>query len=338
MQRRAMRAVVVEAPGDQRALQVLDRPVPEPAAGELRIRVAWSAANWSDVQKRQGIYPNPQTYPLILGAEASGVVDAVGSGVPARRWIGRRVAALCGPRLCGGHAEHVAVPLEYVIPVPDGVGLELAAAFPLAALTAYHLLRTAHVVRRGDVILVHSAAGSVGLAITQIAQLVGAFVIGTVGTAAKVALVRKHGAQLVVDRSREDFVEAAMKFTGGRGVDLVIDSLGGEILPRSFDALRYYGRVINIGEASGEPDFPVRNKLYERSTSMAGYELLHAKPGATAWRRGVRFVTSRLESGELTMPIGGVFRIDEIARVHEIFEDRSNSGKLLLDIASRDVA
>lgn len=332
-----MRAVVVEEPGDGRALQVLDRPIPEPAAGELRIRVAWSAANWSDVQKRQGIYPNPQTYPLILGAEASGVVDAVGRGVP-RRWLGRRVATLCGPRLCGGHAEYVTVPVEYVIPVPDGVGLELAAAFPLAALTAYHLLRTAHDLRRGEVVLVHSAAGSVGLAVTQIARLLGAIVIGTVGTTAKADLVRQHGARLVVDRSREDFVEAAMQFTGGRGVDLVIDSLGGEILPRSFDALRFYGRLINIGEASGEPDFPVRNKLYERSTSMAGYELLHAKPGSTAWRRGVRFVTSRLESGELTMPIGGVFRIDEIARVHEIFEDRSNSGKLLLDIASRDVA
>lgn len=332
-----MRAVVVEAPGDRRALCVLDRPVPEPGPGELRIRVAWSAANWSDVQKRQGVYPDPQTYPMILGAEASGVVDAVGRGVP-RRWLGRRVAALCGPRLCGGHAEYVTVPLEYVIPVPDDVGLELSAAFPLAALTAYHLLRTAHDLRRGEVVLVHSAAGSVGLAVTQIAGLLGAIVIGTVGTAAKADLVRQHGARLVVDRSREDFVGAAMRFTGGRGVDLVIDSLGGEILPRSFDALRFYGRLINIGEASGEPDFSVRNKLYERSTSMAGFELLHSKPGSTVWQRGVRFVTSRLVSGELTMPIGGVFPIDEIARVHEIFENRSGSGKLLLDIASRDVA
>lgn len=326
-----MRAAVVERPGDRSALRVLDVPSPDPAPGALRIRVAWAATNWGDVQKRQGVYPDPQTYPLILGAEVSGVVDAVGVGV-SRRWLGRAVAALCGPMLRGGQAEWVSVPLEYVIPVPPGVALDVAAAFPLAMLTAFHLLHSAYPLRARETALVHAAAGSVGLAVTQTARLLGATVIGTVGSAAKAGIAYEHGAALVIDRSREDFVDYALRFTGGRGVDLVIDSLGGDVLPRSFDALRVYGHLINIGEASGDPEFPVRKKLYERSTSFAGFELLHAVPGSPRWRRGVRFVVRGLRRGDLRMPIGQVFALEEVARAHEVFESRSGTGKVLLDV------
>jgi len=328
-----MRAVVVERPGDRSVLTVVDRPPPEPAAGEVRIRVRYSAANWSDVQKRRGTYPDPVRYPVVLGAEVSGVVDAVGPDVPARL-AGRPVAALCGPGLVGGHAEYVTVPVDYLVPIPAGHPLDAAAAFPMAALTAYHLLRTAHDLRRTEVVLVHAAAGSVGLAVIQIARLLGATVIGTVGSAAKRRLPLAMGARLVVDRGTDDFVEAAMEVTSGRGVDLVIDSLGGEILPRSFDALRHYGRLINIGEAAGEPDFPVRKKLYERSTSMAGYELLHATPGSPGWRGGLRAVTSWIASGQLTMPIGGTYPMERIADVHAAFEDRTGEGKQLLRIGA----
>lgn len=326
-----MRAVLVDRPGDRSRLTIVDTEIPAPQPGEVRIRVAWSAANWSDVQKRKGIYPDPVGYPVILGAEVSGVVDAVGRAV-ARRWVGQRVAALCGPRLVGGHAEYVTVPVEYLLGVDDDLALDTACAFPLATLTAYHLLKTAHHLRPREVVLVHSAAGSVGLAVIQIARDVGATVIGTVGSASKTRLPREVGARLVIDRSTEDFVEAAMDITSGRGVDLVIDSLGGEILPRSFDALRHYGRLINIGEASGEPDFPVRKKLYQRSTSMAGFELLHARPGSSTWRRGVMYVTRRIGAGELTMPIGGRYPLERVADVHQIFEDRTGSGKHVLEI------
>lgn len=331
-----MRAVVVEHPGDRSTLRVLDLPIPDPGPGELRIRVAWAAANWGDVQKRLGIYPDPQTYPLTLGAEVSGVVDAVGPGV-SPRWLGRAVSALCGPMLRGGQAEWVSVPLEYTVPLRGRVGLDLAAAFPLAMLTAYHLLHSAYRLRPGETVLVHAASGSVGLAVVQVARLAGATVIGTVGRAAKAEIAYEHGAALVIDRSREDFVEGALQFTAGMGVDLVIDSLGADVLPRSFDALRIYGHLINIGEAAGEPAFAVRKKLYERSTSFAGFELLHAAPGSPRWRRGVRFVTRGIERGTLRMPIGHVFPLEEVARAHEVFESRSGTGKVLLDVAGARV-
>lgn len=140
------------------------------------------------------------------------------------------------------------------------------------------------------------------------------------------------GAEVVIDRSREDFVEVALEATGGRGVDLVIDSLGGEILPRSFDALRIYGHLINIGEAAGEPNFPIRKKLYERSTSMAGFEVLHAEPGSTRWRRGVRFVERLMGAGLLRIPIAAVLSLDEAAAAHALLEGRGTAGKVLLRV------
>lgn len=326
-----MRAVVVGRPSatGEPLLQAVDRPVP--GRGEVLLRVAFAAANWSDIQKRQGIYPDPVSYPVVLGAEASGTIVDVGGGV-SRDLIGKPTAALCGPRLVGGCAEYVAVPVSYLVPIPEGFSLADAAAFPLAALTAYHLLYTAHGIRRGEVVLVHAAAGSVGLALVQLAALAGARVIGTVGSTAKQDLPRQLGAERVVDRSREDFVAAALDATATRGVDLAIDSLGGEILPRTFDALRPFGRLINIGEAAGEPDFPVRKKLYERSTSMAGFEVLHAKPGSPRWRRGVRQVVAAASAGRLTIPIGNLMPLEQISEAHQALEGRTTQGKVVLQV------
>lgn len=331
-----MRAISVDRPGGRDRLRLIELPVPVPTPGEVLVRVAYSAANWGDVQKRQGIYPDPVEYPAILGGEVSGVVAAVGDGVR-RTKVGQRVAALCGPRLLGGHADHVAVPANYVLPVPAGLPLKAAATLPVAGLTAYHLLHTAHRVKRGETILIHAIAGSVGLALAQLGALAGATVIGTVGSAAKTRLPPRYGASLVIDRSREDFVAAAMKFTEGRGVDLVIDSLGADILPRSFDALRPYGRVINIGEAAGEPEFPVRKKLYERSTSLSGFEMLHAVPGSRIWRQGVDSIMALAAVGRLKIPIAGVFPLADCARLHEEFESRRTSGKLLLEVGGKGV-
>ncbi len=326
-----MRAVRVEAPGGTEALRLVEVPVPRPREREIAISVAYAAVNWGDTQKRAGIYPDPVAYPVVLGMEVAGVVTAVGPGVRDLR-AGDRVAALCGPRLVGGYAEVVVVPRPYVIRLPPEIPLRRAAAVPLAALTAYHLLNSAYRLRRGETILVHAAAGSVGQAICQVARAKGARIVGTVGRADKIAAARAAGAMVVIDRSREDFVGLALEMTAGRGVDLVIDSLGGEILARSFDVLRIYGHLINIGEASGEPDFPVRKKLYERSTSMAGFEVLHAEPGSVRWRRGVRFVERLLANGGLQIPIAAELPLVEAGAAHALLEGRGTAGKVVLRV------
>ena len=327
-----MRAVVVDQPGGLEALRLDEVPEPVPGPGEVRIRTAFAGCNWSDIQKRQGVYPDPVEYPLIPGAEVSGIVSALGHGVRNLR-PGDRVAAIAGPAFAGGFAESCVIDTRYVTPLPAGISLQLGAAFPVVALTAYHLLHSAHRLRKGETVLIHAIGGAVGLMLTQMAIRRGAGVIGTVGTPAKAAAPLGYGAHVVVDTTRDDFVEAALGFTNGRGVDLVIDSLGADVLPRSFDAVRTYGHVINIGEAAGYPDFDIRRKLYERSTSLAGFELHHARPGSPRWSRGVRYVLDGLGDGWLQVPIRGVHRLDDVRAAQQRLEGRGVAGKLLLDVA-----
>ena len=327
-----MRAVVVSGPGGLETLSLIDCPTPVPGAGEVSIAVAYAGLNWGDIQKRQGIYPDPISYPSIIGLEVSGTVSAVGSGVEGVK-TGQRVAAITGPKMLGGYAEQCVVPAEYIIPLPDTVPLDIGAAFPAAALTAWHLLTTASFVERGTKLLVHAAGGGVGLMLVQLAAERGAMVIGTVGSRAKAARPRALGATHIIDRSSEDFVSETMRLTGGEGVDLIIDSLGAEILERSFDCLRPFGRVINIGEAAGEPHFNIRKKLYERSTSLAGFEFLHALPGSQVWQAGNLAIVDRIADGRLSVRIEGIYPLAEAAAAQARLEQRGVSGKLLLRVA-----
>jgi NADPH2:quinone reductase len=328
-----MRAVVVDRPGGRGRLKMKDVSVPAPGRGEVRIAVHYAGCNWSDIQKRQGVYPDPVTYPAILGLEVSGTIAALGPAVRNRR-IGERVSAITGPSMLGGFADYCIAGSRYLIGLPDDIGLDLGAAFPVVALTAYHLLFSAYRLRKGEVILIHAIGGAVGLMLTQMAVRQGAVVIGTVGTPAKAQRAIDYGAALVIESGKDDFVEAAMTFTKGRGVDLVIDSLGAEFLERSFDVLRTYGRVINIGEAAGYPDFDIRPKLYERSTSLAGFELVHAAPGSPRWRRGVRYVLDGLRAGWLKVPIEGIYELEDCPAAQARLESRGVSGKLLLRVAA----
>lgn len=327
-----MRALVLPEPGDPDRFELRELETPEPGDDEVRIKVRYAGVNWGDVQKRKGVYPGQIAYPAIIGLEVSGHIDALGAEVRGLR-KGQPVAAITGPEMLGGYADHCVVPANYVIGLPDGISLELGAAMPAAAITAWHLLHTAHHLRRGEIVLIHAIGGAVGLMLTQFAVARGAVVIGTVGSAAKTARPLDYGAHHVIDRSCEDFVAEVMRLTDGRGVDLVIDSLGADILERSFDALRPFGKIINIGEAAGDPHFDIRAKLYQRSTSLSGFEFLHARPGSPAWRRGIKAILTRLKEGSLRMPIEAVIPLREAARAHRLLESRQVSGKLLLDVS-----
>jgi len=327
-----MRAIEVTEAGGLNSLRFADLPEPVAGSGEAVIDVAFAAANWSDIQKREGVYPDPVTYPAVIGLEVSGRVSALGPGVNGLE-IGQRVAAITGPRMLGGYAERCVVGADYVIPLPDEISLETGAAFPVVTLTAYHLINSAFDLKRGDTVLVHAIGGAVGLAVTQLAVAKGATVIGTVSRRGKGDRARDYGAHLVIDRSTQDFAEATREFTGGAGVDLVIDSLGGDVLPRSIDLLKTYGHAINIGEAAGYPTFDIRPKLYENSTSLAGFEVLHALRVPGLWQEGVAAVVGHLVSGALEMPVEEVFPFDAVRDLHRKLESRTVSGKLLLEIA-----
>ena len=332
-----MRAIVVDSPGGPEALRPADLPKPAPGPGELLVRVAYAGCNWGDVQRRQGVYPVAMEYPAVLGGEVSGWVEALGEGAEGPA-AGCRVAALTGPADSGGYAEYAAVPAELAVALPAAVPLTAAAAFPTVSLTAYHLLHTAHRLRAGETVLIHAIGGAVGLMATQMAVRIGARVLGTVGRPGKGAKALALGAHRVICREEEDFVAVALEETGGLGVDLVIDSLGADILPRSFGALRHFGRLINIGEAAGYPDFSaggegVRQLLYRRSTSFAGFELLHARKLPQAWRRGMERTVAWLAAGEIEVPIAAVMPLEQAAQGHLALESRALQGKLLFQVA-----
>jgi NADPH2:quinone reductase len=326
-----MRAIVVDRPGGIDCLSLQNQPDPIPSRGDVLIETAFASCNWGDIEKRKGVYPDPISYPVVLGEEISGRIVSRGPNVK-RFTVGDRVAAITGPHLLGGYAERCAVPEEYVIPLPGSISLELGAAFPIVSLTAYHLVHSAFRLRKRDTVLVHAIGGAVGLMLIQVITAYGPKVIGTVGSPRKATRALEYGAQKVVVRGEEDFVEAALNFTNGRGVDLIIDSLGGDVLPRSFEALATYGQVINIGEAAGFADFAVLPKLYERSTSLAGFEVLHAQPGSQRWKKGVGYVVDGLAAGRLKMPIEGTYPMEQCAEMHRRLEERQVSGKLLLRV------
>ena len=333
-----MEAVVVSEPGGRDKLVFQEVPVPVPEADEVLIRVVAAGCNWADIQKRQDIYPNPTTFPVVLGGEVAGTIVAVGDGVDDLK-VGQRVTALTGgASSIGGYAEFAVAQASYSIPIPDDMDFATAAAFPTVALTAYHLTHTAYQLQAGETLLIHAISGGVGLCVTQIAVDLGAIVLGTVGSAGKEVEPLSYGARRVIDRSQEDFVTVALEETRGRGVDLVIDSLGADILPRSFDALRYFGHLINIGEAAGYPEFPVREKLYERSTSYAGFEVDHARMQPGAWQQGIDDVIDWIMSGRLEVPIAGSFKLDDVKLAHEALESRRVRGKLILEVGSPDGA
>ena len=322
-----MRAIVVKQPGDVSQLELTRIPEPEAGPGEVLIDVRYASCNWMDTQKRRGVYPDKSlTYPIIPGNEVCGTISKCGTDVKGLT-EGQRVSAILPS---GGYAEQCVAHTELAIPLPEAILDTLGAAFPIVSITAYHLLNSAYSLKEGETLLIHAIGGGVGLMVTQLATQMGARVIGTVSSDSKGEQALAFGAECVVNRSEEDFVEAALDFTNGRGVDLVIDSLGGETGYRSLDALRHYGHLINIGEAEGWPVENLRDKLYERSTSFAGFETIHAMQNPVAWRKGVEYITAAFAEGRLDLPIAAVFPLEKCQEMHEKMESRTVSGKLLL--------
>ncbi len=325
-----MKAIIVKAPGVADNLTVEDAPAPRPGPGEVSVDVAFCGCNFADTMMVSGTYPHPKGYPLIAGLELSGRVHEVGPGVVTFR-LGDRVAAFSED--AGGFAERCVVPAERLIAIPDAMGLDVAAAYPIQALTAWHLLHNVSVTRPGDVILLHAIGGGLGLLATQLAIKAGATVIGTVGTRGKEKRALEMGASLVVHRDDEDFVEAVLRFTAGKGVDKIVDSTGGDILDRSFGCIRKLGHVVSYGEAAGRPFANLWERLVAKSLTFSRLHLGHVDFSGDAWKRSVSEVTGDILSGRLLVRVEEVFAFERAAAMLDRLASRSVSGKLLLAVA-----
>src|SRR5213082_2209818 len=241
-----MKAIRVHAPGGPEALRLEDVPEPKPEAGQVLVKVEAAGVNFIDVYQRTGHYKVP--LPFTLGQEAAGTVAAVGSGV-AEPGVGERVAYTT---ILGAYAEYAVVPADRVVALPDGVSTKQGAAAMLQGLPAHSLATTTYPLKSGDACLAHAAAGGVGLLLCQIAKLRGARVLGTVSTAEKAALARGAGADEIILYTEQDFAAEAKRLTGGRGIDVVYDSVGKTTFDKSLDALAPRGMLVLFGQSSGK--------------------------------------------------------------------------------------
>ncbi len=321
-----MRAVRVHAKGGPEALRYEDVPVPEPGAGQALVRIAASGVNFIDVQYRTGKYPVP-ALPFTVGMEAAGVVERVGEGVTGLR-AGDRVA---WTMVLGSYAEFAVVPAVRLVPVPEGVSVETAAAVMLQGTTAHYLTHSTFPLQPGDTALVHAGAGGVGQLIVQAAKIRGARVIATAGSEAKAAIARGVGADEVIVYTAQDFETEVRRLTGGRGVDVVYDSVGKDTFDRSLNCLRPRGVLALFGFSSGPvPPFDpavlgAKGSLFLTRPGLNQHiatreELLQRTGDVFAW----------LASGRMRLAIDRVLPLAEAAEAHRALEARQTAGKILL--------
>ena len=319
-----MRAIVVTRHGGPEVLELQDRPAPVPEAGQLIADVEAVGVNYRDIYEREGGGHYSGEPPFVAGVEGAGTVAAVGDGVEGIA-PGDRVAWSAGS---GAYAEQVALDAAKVVPVPAGIGTEVAAAALLQGMTAHYLASSTYPVQRGDTVIVHAAAGGVGLLLTQIVKLRGGRVIATTSSEEKAALAREAGADETI--GYEGFAERARELTGGEGVAAVYDGIGAATFDDSLAALRPRGFMVLYGAASGQPP-PVeiaalnRGSLFLTRPTLAHYG---AQPDEMLARSGEVF--GWIEAGELDVRIGGRYPLEAAAQAQTDLAARATTGKLIL--------
>jgi len=320
-----MRAIRIEGFGGPDALRLADVPVPSAGPGQLVARVEAAGLNFIDVYHRTGLYPNP--LPLVPGMEGAGIVAAVGPGVTGWR-EGDRVA---WSGILGSYAERVLLPADRAVALPAGVDTRTAAALMLQGMTAQYLSTSTFPLAPGHTCLVHAAAGGVGLLLVQMAKRRGARVIGTVGTEAKAALAREAGADEIVVYTQEDFLEAVKRLTGGRGVDVVYDSVGKTTAEKSLDCLVPRGMVVFYGNASG-PVPPIDPLALSRKGSLflTRPNLVHYVADRASLEARAADVLGEAASGRLKVRIDRTYPLADAAEAHRALEGRQTTGKVLL--------
>jgi NADPH2:quinone reductase len=320
-----MRAIQIRAHGGPEALELAELPVPQPAAGELLVRLEAIGVNFIDVYHRTGLYK--VSLPYVMGQEGAGTVEAVGEGVSGLEQ-GDRVA---WANIAGAYAEFARLPADRAVKVPQEVDSEQAAALMLQGMTAHYLAFDTFPLKQGDTALIHAAAGGVGLLLVQVAKKRRARVLATVGSARKAELARQAGADEVILYSEQDFVAQAKSLTGGKGVQVVYDSVGQATFLKSLDCLAPRGMLVSFGQSSGKvPPFdPVllstKGSLFLTRPTLGNYiadrQSLLARAGD---------LMSWVAKGELFLFIGKVLPLDKAAEAHRLLEARQTMGKVLL--------
>lgn len=320
-----MKAIQFHEFGDIDVLRLDDIPVPEPKSGEVLIRVQATGVNFSDILQRKNQYIFTPPLPFIPGGEVAGTIERVGADVPSFS-IGQRVVSF--PQH-GGYAEYAIAPAHLTAVLPDEVDFDLGAAIIIQGLTAFHMLKTLAQVKSGQTVLVNAAAGGVGTLAVQLAKILGAtHVVATAGSPEKLEFVRSLGADSLVNYRESDWQEQVMRATGGKGVDVVLESVGGDTFHKSLECLASRGQLIIFGRSSGSTVFdPVI--LLDRIRTVTGFSLYEFLENPL-YTESLKTLFDYIKQGQLKVQIGGVFPLEQASKVHQLIESRSTQGKLIL--------
>jgi len=337
-----VRAIWITKAGGPEALELRETADPEPGPGQVRVRVRAAGLCFADVMAAQGLYPDAPKPPCVVGYEAAGVVDALGAGVEGPA-IGRRVLALTH---FGGHADVACVPAEQVFEIADGMSFEEAAAISLNYLTAYHLLFRVANVRPGERVLVHMAAGGVGTAALQLGRTVEGLVIFGTASAAKHDVLRAEGCTHPIDYRAVDYAAEVRRLTGGEGIDVVLDPLGGKDWRKGLKLLRPGGRLVAFGFANlarGERRHPARLasqvagiplltplQLMAHNRTVSGVNLGRMWGEVATLRDELHAVLALWDAGRIKPRIDAVYPLADAAAAHRRILQRQNVGKVLL--------
>jgi len=322
-------AVVVEQVGGPEALHYKEIPKPTPRSGEALIKIGAAGVNFIDVYYRTGLYKKDT--PFTVGQEGAGAIEAFGEGTGSETQgfkVGDRVVFAF---LAGAYAEYAAVPIDKLIPVPDGVSYADACVAMVQGMTAHYLSHDTYPIKDGDTVLVHAAAGGVGQLLVQMAKMRGGRVIGTVGSEEKAKLARADGADETIDYTKQDFEAEVKRLTGGKGVPVVYDGVGKTTFEKGLNCLRPRGYMVLYGASSGPvPPFDLsvlaaKGSLYVTRPTLVSYtqtrEELLSRAGA---------VLEMIKSKKLRIRHGGDYKLQDAQRAHEDLHARKTMGKLIL--------
>ncbi len=321
-------AVLIRAHGGPEVLERVEVELAEPGPHEVRIRQSAIGLNFADIYQRRGAHgPHAAAtpFPITLGAQGAGVVEAVGAQVTTLA-VGQSVAYFHP----GAYQAVRNVPAARVLVLPADISEELAGATLLRGLTAHYLLRRLFVVRPGDAVLVHAAAGGMGVILSQWARALGATVIGTVGSPAKIDIARAHGCHHVIDYRAEDFVARTLDATGGAGVAVVYDAVGKDVFVPSLDCLRPLGMAINYGTASGDVEGFDLQRLHAKSLSVSRPTLRTFIADPADLQAAAAALFEAVRQGALRLEVQRRYPLADARRAHEDLESRTTSGAAVL--------
>ncbi|XP_062087331.1 uncharacterized protein LOC133794151 [Humulus lupulus] len=323
-----MKAIVITKPGDPEPLQLQEVPEPKLKDDEVLIKVEATALNRSDTLQKKGKYPPPRGPILIPGLEASGIIEAVGKDVS--RWkVGDQVCCLL---FDGGYAEKVAVPAAQVLPIPSGVSLKDAAALPEVACTVWSTVFMTSRLSAGESFLVHGGSSGIGTFAIQIAKYVGARVFVTAGSEEKLAFCKNLGADVCINYKTEDFVTRVKEETGGKGVDVILDSIGAPYFKKNLESLNHDGRLFVIGTIGGSvTELDLRALFAKRLTlQAAGMRLRSPENKALIVSEVEKSVWPAIVAGKVKPVVYKSFPLSEVEEAHRLLESSSHTGKILL--------